>query len=177
MYVETAATRADPYPLPLPPRLLAAIAIDYAFAVDFDVVEQPLPGERTFVRVHHSAMHDIWLIRWGIGSRTALHDHGGSAGALYVVDGELVEQRPNPAGVGRALRRELHALDHRPMSATHVHEVANESTNLAASIHVYSPPLEVMHHYEPVGDSPFRVIRREVIDVDTLGADERAADR
>ena len=97
-----------------------------------------------------------------------LHDHGGSAGALYVVEGELVEQRPNPAGVGRPLRRTLRALDHRPMSATHVHEVANVSDAGAASIHVYSPPLETMQHYEMTDDSQIRTVRREVVGVDTF---------
>jgi Cysteine dioxygenase type I len=91
--VETAA------PTPLPTRLLAAIAVDYLFSARFEMVGEPRPGERMSTRVHRSATHDIWLIRWGSGSGTVLHDHGGSAGALYVVAGELVEHRPNPTGV------------------------------------------------------------------------------
>jgi predicted metal-dependent enzyme (double-stranded beta helix superfamily) len=150
----------------LPPRLLAAIAIDHAFCASFELLAEPRPGERSSARVHRSATHDIWLIRWAPGSRTELHDHGGSAGALYVIEGELVEHRPNPAGVGRPLRRALRVLDHRPMAASHVHLVANESDAGAASIHVYSPPLETMHHYEMTDDSQIRAVTREVVEVD-----------
>ena len=89
---------------------------------------------------------------------------GDSAGALYVVDGELVEQRPNPAGLGRPLRRVLRALDDRPMAPSHIHAVANESDTVATSVHVYSPPLAAMHHFDFTPDSELRMIRREVID-------------
>lgn len=167
--VETGAP--TPLPTRLPMRLLTAIAVDYSFVADFDGVAVPPPGERTSVRVHYSATHDIWLIRWGEGSRTVLHDHGGSAGVLYVANGELVEHRPNPAGVGRPLRRDLRQSEHRPMSASHVHEVANESIGTAATIHVYSPPLEVMHHYELTVASELRMMRREVVEVDTFATE------
>ena len=155
-------------PAPLPTRLLAAIAVDYSFSASFEMVGEPEPGERMSARVHRSATHDIWLIRWGSGSRTVLHDHGGSAGALYVVGGELIEHRPNPAGVGAPIRRTLRAQDQRPMSPSHVHEIANESIVAAASVHVYSPPLETMHHYELTDESQLRVMRREVVEMDTF---------
>ena len=47
----------------------------------------------------------------------------------------------------------------------HVHEIANESRSLAAGIHVYSPPLETMHHYELTRRSLLEVVRKEAIDV------------
>lgn len=162
---------------PLPPRLLAALAIDHSFTADFGVVADPAPGERNSVRVHLGSTHDIWLIRWGAGSRTELHDHGGSAGALFVVTGQLVEHRPHPTGVGRPIRRDLRELDHHAMPPSHVHEIANESTTTSASIHVYSPPLTAMQHYELTGASHLQVIRQEVVRVGTLGADEQAARR
>ena len=155
----------------LSPRLLAAIAVDYASHANFDVVAAPRPGERTSERVFCNSTHDIWLIRWGAGSRTVFHDHGGSAGVLYVANGELAEHRPNPAGVGRPLRRDLRVREHRPMSASHVHEVANESIGTAATIHAYSPPLEVMHHYELTVASELRMMRREVVEVDTFATE------
>ena len=155
----------------LPARLLAAIAVDYSFSARFEVIPSPPPGERTSARVHRRAAYDIWLIRWGAGSRTVLHDHGGSAGALYVVAGDLVEYHPHPAGFARPLRRELRERDCRPMPASHVHEVANESDVTAASIHVYSPPLEAMHHYELTDASGLRVMRREVVEMETFATE------
>ena len=154
--------------LPLSPRLLAAIAIDHARGARFDVVAKPRPGERTSARVRFGATHDIWLIRWGPGSETVLHDHGGSAGVLYVAAGRLVEYRPDPARVGRTLRRELRERDHRAMSRAHVYEVSNESAVGAASIHVYSPPLETMGQYEVIDGHRLRMMRREVVEVDTF---------
>jgi hypothetical protein len=134
--------------------------------VNFDTLVAPRPGERASERVFRSSTYDIWLIRWGTGSRTALHDHGGSAGALYVVAGELVEHRPSPTVSGRPLRRRLRELDHNPMSRSHVHEIANESVREAASIHVYSPPLVSMNHYEERRSSRLWLIHREAIAVD-----------
>ena len=159
--------------LPLPPRLLAAIAVDYARSAPFEMLAVPGPGERGSIRVRLNATHDIWLIRWGAGSRTVMHDHGGSAGALYLVEGALVEgalveRRPGPSGRGRLVQHRLQTLDHRTMPATHVHEVVNESDAAAASIHVYSPPLTAMHHYESTADSAFRVMHREHVGLATL---------
>jgi hypothetical protein len=161
----TPAARTAPNPtLPLPPRRLSARAIKHASIASFEEIADPRPGERSSSRVFCSETHDIWLIRWGAGSRTELHDHGDSAGALYVVGGELVEHRPNPAGRGRSLRRVLRQLDDRPMPPSHIHEIANESDTVATSVHVYSPPLATMHHFDFSPDSELRMIRREVID-------------
>ena len=151
-------------PLPLPPRLLAALAVNHGALARFDQVAEPRPGERSARRVYRSETHDIWLIRWGAGSRTPLHDHGGSAGAVYVADGELVEHSPNPADPSRRLRRTLRELDDRPMPPEHIHEIANESDTVAASVHVYSPPLETMYHFELADESHLRMIRREEVD-------------
>jgi len=41
----------------------------------------------------------------------------------------------------------------------------------APSIHVYSPPLASMNHYEPEDDSPLRVIHRELVAVDTFASE------
>jgi predicted metal-dependent enzyme (double-stranded beta helix superfamily) len=152
--------------LPLSLRLLTAIAIGHARSARFDVVAEPRPGERTSARVRLGATHDIWLIRWGAGSQTVLHDHGGSAGVHYVAAGRLAEYRPDPAVVGSRLRRELRECDHRTMSRAHLHEVSNESAAGAASIHVYSPPLETMGQYEVSDGSRPRMMRREIVDVD-----------
>jgi predicted metal-dependent enzyme (double-stranded beta helix superfamily) len=152
----------------LPPRLLAAIARSYAVRADFALVSEPGPGDRSSARVRLLSTHDIWLIRWGPGSRTELHDHGSSAGALYVVEGELEEQLLNPVRAGRPLRRVLRERDDRPMARSHIHAVANASDTVAASIHVYSPPLETMHHFEIATDAELRMTRRELVDARPL---------
>jgi len=151
----------DPATQPLPPRLLCAIAVDAAMGARFDELETPEPGQRHARRVHRADTHDVWLIRWGAGSHTEIHDHGGSAGALHVVSGWLVERLPQKAQWRSP--RVVPAGWHRAMPAAHVHEVANESRTVAESVHVYSPPLETMHHYEIHRDTGLRVARRESI--------------
>jgi hypothetical protein len=44
-----------------------------------------------------------------------------------------------------------------------VHAVSNESRTVAENIHVYSPPLERMHHYERHNRTGLRIARRELI--------------
>ena len=150
-----------PITTPLSPRLLAAVARDHADTARFDAVPEPAPFERTFVCVQRTRTHDVWLIRWAPGSRATLHDHGHSAGVLCVVDGELVEFQPDGRH-GHGLRQVLRRSDHRPMPPSHVHEVVNESPVIAASVHVYSPPLDVMHRYETVGRD-LRVVNRVAV--------------
>jgi predicted metal-dependent enzyme (double-stranded beta helix superfamily) len=157
--------------------MLATIALDVATTTNFGPASLPGPDERWYERLRVGPHFDIWLIRWGAGSRTAVHDHGGSAGAFVVVEGRLVEYMPNPAGTGRRLRRDFRALDSRPMAASHIHTVVNESDAPATSVHVYSPPLVAMQHYD---DSPGtgapRPGFREIVDHGTLPARD-AVDR
>lgn len=158
----------------LPPRLLAAIAIEYASRGSLaahDVPAAPGPGDRHFGRVFRRATHDIWIIRWGPGSRTEVHDHGGSAGALFVVAGTLVEHLPDPIGGYPVRGRELQTFEHRLMQPAHVHAIVNESDTTATSIHVYSPPLTTMQHFESANGSALRPARTEVIDATTVGPD------
>jgi hypothetical protein len=112
--------------------------------------------------------HDVWLIRWGSGSATEMHDHGGSAGTLYVAAGALVEYRPGRRPDAAPRRRRLEQLTCRPMRGEHVHEVANESDVVAASVHLYSPPLTTMQHYAVSRGGAPRASHREAVDLGTL---------
>jgi Cysteine dioxygenase type I len=75
------------------------------------------------------------------------HDHGRSAGALLVVEGELVEVVPRAGGP--AVERALGAgpVRHLPVGA--VHDVVNRAPEPATSLHAYSPPLSAMTYYDP----------------------------
>lgn len=103
---------------------------------------------------------DAWLIAWPSGSAAELHDHGGSRGAIHVINGSLVETIPwRDEGGGVTLaRREVHSGFTLAFGAGHVHDVQNEAAVPALSLHVYSPPLASMNYYERFGD---RLILRE----------------
>jgi hypothetical protein len=110
------------------------------------------PWERWFTRLAAHDDHDVWLIGWDSYQGVDLHDHGGSSGALYVVEGELLETSTRREGV---FLQEQHLTvgTARGFGPGHVHRVVNPSAAVATSVHVYSPPLVSMDFYRPAGGS------------------------
>ena len=111
---------------------------------------QHTPRERWFTRLAAHDDHDVWLIGWDSYQGVDLHDHGGSSGALYVVEGELLETSTHREGVFLQ-EQHLVAGTARAFGAGHVHRVVNPSAAVATSIHVYSPPLVTMDFFAPEG--------------------------
>jgi predicted metal-dependent enzyme (double-stranded beta helix superfamily) len=108
------------------------------------------PVERWYHRLAAHESHEVWLLTWLPGQGTDLHDHGGSAGALHVVSGDLVEDTIAWPGSGRAPRitvRQLPAGLGHAFGPRHVHRVTNLSTRPAVSVHVYGPALRSMTRY------------------------------
>jgi hypothetical protein len=139
-----------------------------------------LPGggvpesERWFTRIHGDGELDIWLISWVPGRSTELHDHGGSLGALTLLNGSLTEFRWD----GRRLRhRRLDAGDQAGFPLGWVHDVVwaprpvpgsvttiNGSVQPTLSVHAYSPPLTAMSYYEVTDRNRLRRRRTELTD-------------
>ena len=104
---------------------------------------------RWFTRLILSETYDAWLIGWWPGQGVALHDHGASAGALCVVDGELVETVAAPdASLERHTLVRGSVADFGPGE---VHAVANCGHRVATSIHVYTPALTTMAFFGTSG--------------------------
>jgi hypothetical protein len=94
---------------------------------------------------------EIWAIHWPQGKGLELHDHGGSVGALWVVEGTLEEHYVRPE---RTLgRRTIVAGGGAAFGPHYVHDVVNAQAAPATSVHAYSPPMESMTFYrqEPHG--------------------------
>jgi hypothetical protein len=131
-----------------------------------------IPGARCYVPlpVYDPAVDDrlvapsAWLITWAPGTGLELHDHGGSAGTLAVVRGELTERHTTTTDVaalgdgsarGRLRRRRLRRGSVTTFAADHVHEVRNDGLEPAVSIHVYVPGLTEMSFYDsPAAERP-----------------------
>jgi hypothetical protein len=123
-----------------------------------------VPGERWYLPLGATPGASAWLITWAPGTGLALHDHGGVSGTMAVVGGQLTERYGTTADLDGARRRpgELVPLPSRRLgrgslttfAPDHVHEVRNDGTEPAVSIHVYAPILEEMAFYD--GPAPAR---------------------
>ena len=104
------------------------------------------PDERHFVQMFLDAHVEIWLICWCPTQETGFHDHGGSRGAVAVLQGMLSETLPNIVGdqPGTLYR----TGDYFSFGAARIHDVQHAAGDPAASLHAYSPPLGEMGFYE-----------------------------
>ena len=122
------------------------------------------PDQRTWLPLDAGPGTRAWLIAWPPGTGTGWHDHGGASGAMVAVSGELTERSIEapadhvygqaialPGGVGSV--RPLHAGGGCAFGGQHIHEVVNEGTQMAYSVHVYAPDLDLMRHYAVSGES------------------------
>lgn len=125
-----------------------------------------LPGApRSYARLLTTADYEVWLIAWAAAGVLELHDHGGSNGAVCVVEGELVETFTDL--VERHPLRSVTMAAGEPCAvpADRVHEVWNAGPAPALSVHVYSPPLTTMTFYDHRVESfltPMRTERGEL---------------
>lgn len=109
------------------------------------------PVRRWYARLHTSPTLEVWLLGWVCGQDTRLHDHGGSSGAFYVVEGTLAEEYGH-AERWTGVQRRTHAVGQmRSFGPGYVHNLGNAATVQATSIHAYSPPLSTMTYYRPEG--------------------------
>ncbi|MGY1812550.1 cysteine dioxygenase [Blastococcus sp. SYSU D00820] len=94
------------------------------------------------------ATAQVWLLSWLPAQGTPLHDHGGSAGAFAVVRGALAERVVGGSrGPVRDVTTELTTGRVRHFGPHHVHQVTNQGTEPAVSVHVYTPRLSEMTTY------------------------------
>ena len=101
-------------PVSVPPAMLTSIATGLASSVDPDDLGFALDDDRGYARLLHTDAYEAWLIAWAPGGSLDLHDHGGSAGEVVVVEGELLERYtdrrfrrppPHPPHPGRPVPR------------------------------------------------------------------------
>jgi hypothetical protein len=89
---------------------------------------------------------EAWLNRWWASRDTGFHDHGGSCVGVHVLAGS-VQSEPLVVGGPRHVH-EFVAGESFSAPATGIHRV--DHTPGAVTIHVYSPPLREIGHYEVV---------------------------
>lgn len=112
--------------------------------------------ERTYWRhlVCRSEVVEMLVLCWKPGQRTVIHDHNGSVGAVMIQSGVLWETMFN-FDADRGLRynsvSEYQTGAITGADVPDIHQLGNPdvSEKNLVTIHVYSPPLGVLHTYKP----------------------------
>jgi hypothetical protein len=105
--------------------------------------------ERSYELLELSDDLEIWAIHWPKDRGLELHDHGGSTGALWVVEGSLDEHYVGPDG--SLSRRSIVRGGGAAFGGSYVHDVVNSHDAPATSVHAYSPPMPSMTFYRHGG--------------------------
>jgi predicted metal-dependent enzyme (double-stranded beta helix superfamily) len=92
-----------------------------------------------------------------------LHDHGGASGAFRVVGGVLTESRTRRDTTIPPTVEELAPGRRRFFGAGDIHDIANQGTRLATSVHIYTPRLTSMTFYQPDADGVLIPVRTDQI--------------
>ena len=91
-----------------------------------------------------STSSEAWLNLWWQSRDTGYHDHGGSCVGVYVIEGVA---RNEPLVIGRTRGvREYRAGERFALPSSGIHRMEHEAG--AVTIHVYSPPLREIGHYD-----------------------------
>src|SRR3954468_5795609 len=154
---------ADREPAVLPDAALVVIAEGLAASVTADDRPVAPAGGRAFRRLLSTPSYEAWLIVWSPGAVLELHDHGGATAAVHLVDGALAEGLVDRAN-GAMRPRQLVAGCTVTIPAHQAHEVCNAGLIEAASVHVYSPPLEAMTFFDPPAGGTLEATRTERYD-------------
>jgi hypothetical protein len=128
----------------LGPEECVALARSAAELVDLAALDRS--GGGSFELLWRNEHSEAWLNLWWDPRDTGYHDHGGSCVGVHVLEGRA----RNEALVvgGRRRVREYESGESFSFPGTGIHRMEHERG--AVTIHVYSPPLAAIGHYEIV---------------------------
>jgi hypothetical protein len=131
-------------PGPLTPAECAERARRTAALIDRSHLNREGGGEALLL--WRSASSEAWLNLWWAPRDTGYHDHDGSCVGVHVIDGVA---RNEALMYGRERRvREYRAGDSFSFPHDGIHRMEHDPG--AVTIHVYSPPIRAVGHYELV---------------------------
>ena len=105
-------------------------------------------------RVFRNQWVEMLVLCWQPGHRTPIHDHNGSHGAVFVQQGILWESMftfDEETGLHYNASREYQPGAVTGAEVVDIHQLGNPdvSEQNLITIHVYAPPLGVLHTYKP----------------------------
>jgi Cysteine dioxygenase type I len=137
-----ALDRVSNAPRPLTPQECMERARRAAATLDVSDLDRTGPGDALLLWRNESS--EGWLNLWWQPRDTGYHDHDGSCVGVYVIAGCA---RNEPLVVGQPRRvHEFRAGEGFAFPGTGIHRMEHEPG--AVTIHVYSPPIRAVGHYE-----------------------------
>jgi hypothetical protein len=127
---------------PLSPEECAALARSAAGLVDLEALDRD--GEGSYELLWRTDHSEAWLNTWWEARDTGFHDHGGSCVGVYLLEGRARVEGLVVRG-GRRVT-ECAAGESFSEPTTGIHRMEHDAG--AVTIHVYSPPLGSIGHYE-----------------------------
>jgi hypothetical protein len=128
----------------LAPDEAAALAAAAAVHVDVTALDRSGTGSaRMLWRTPHS---EAWLNTWWEARDTGFHDHDGSCVGVHVLAGRAANEALTVAGERRIAWYQ--AGDSFAFAGSGIHRMDHAAG--AVTIHVYSPPIRAIGHYELV---------------------------
>jgi hypothetical protein len=103
-------------------------------------------GEGSFELLWRDEHSEAWLNLWWEQRDTGFHDHGGSCVGVHVLEGRVESEALVVAGRRRAHEYTAGQSFSAPVSG--IHRVDHAPG--AVTVHVYSPPLREIGHYDVV---------------------------
>ena len=133
-----------PHDHDLAPEECAALARSAARLVDLAALDRT--GEGSFELLWRHARSEAWLNQWWEPRDTGFHDHGGSCVGVHVLEGRA---RNEALVIGRERHvREYGAGESFSFPGTGIHRMEHDRG--AVTIHVYSPRISAIGHYDVV---------------------------
>ena len=129
---------------PLSPADCAAVATRAAAHIDLQALDRS--GRGTATLLWRNDVSEAWLNTWWAARDSGFHDHDGSCGGVHVLEGRVAGEGLVVGGPRRV--REYGAGESFSFSADAIHRV--DHSEGAVTVHVYSPPLRSIGHYELV---------------------------
>lgn len=125
-----------------------------AAAEQIDLEELPHEGAGLFELLWRNDHSEAWLNGWWQARDTGFHDHGGSCVGVFVIDGRV---RNEALALGGSRRIKTYkAGESFSFPGAGIHRMDHEAG--ALTIHVYSPAIRHIGHYELIDGELRRTI-------------------
>ena len=105
-------------------------------------------GSGSFELLWRNEHSEAWLNTWWEARDTGFHDHGGSCVGVFVIEGRAANEALTVGGPRRV--RSYGPGESFAFRADGIHRLDHDAG--AVTVHVYSPPIATIGHYELVDD-------------------------